>query len=413
MAQIQLNIKKSVFNDAYFPYLLDYSKRYNVYYGGAGSGKSVFLSQLLIVKACQSRRKILVIRKVGATLKDSVFDLVCNYLKKWQLYDKCKVNLSTYTITLPNNSIFLFKGLDDSEKIKSITDITDIWCEECTELLETDFTQLDLRLRAMAANLQIFVSFNPVSKANWVYKKWFAEDAVYDRDNTVIIKTTYKDNRFLPDAYIAALEEKAQTNPTYYRIYALGEFCSLDKLVFNNWRVEDFDNAAITGELLCGLDFGFVNDISAFTASLLVEDEKKIYIFQEWGDTNKTNDELASIIKNLGFSKSVITADCAEVKSIAELKKAGISRIKACEKGKDSILFGIQKLQQYQLIVHPRCSGIITELENYSWQKDKKTDEYINTPVDKFNHYIDSLRYSMQCVNNNKMKTINKNILGL
>lgn len=413
MAQIRLNIKKSVFNDAYFPLLLDYSKRYEVYYGGAGSGKSVFIAQKLIVKACQSRRKILVIRKVGATLKDSVFDLICTYLKKWQLFDKCKVNLTTYTITLPNDSVFLFKGLDDSEKIKSITDITDIWTEEATELLETDFTQLDLRLRAMADKLQIFVSFNPISRAHWVYKKWFADDAVIDRDNTVITKTTYKDNKFLPEAYIAALEEKAKSNPTYYKIYALGEFCSLDKLIFNNWHIEDFDNAAIKGELLIGLDFGFVNDISALTASLLVEDEKKIYIFKEWGDTNKTNEELTQIIKALGFSKSVIIADCAEQKSIAEIKKAGVTRIKACEKGKDSILHGIQKLQQYQIIVHSNCTGIITELENYSWEKDKKTDEYINKPIDKFNHYIDALRYSLQCVNNNKMKTVNKMALGL
>lgn len=413
MANINLTLKKSLFNDVYFPLLLDYSRRYEVYYGGAGSGKSVFIAQKLIVKACRSKRKILIIRKVAATLKDSVFDLICTYLKKWQLYDKCAVNLSTYTITLPNGSIFLFKGMDDSEKIKSITDITDIWTEEATELIENDFTQLDLRLRAMAPELQMIVSFNPVSKANWVYKKWFAPEAEYNLITTMILKTTYKDNKFLPPEYVAALEEKALTNPTYYRIYALGEFCSLDKLVFNNWVVDDFDNAAIKGELLIGLDFGYVNDISALTASLLVEEEKKIYIFSEWGDTNKTNDELANIIKSLGFCKSVIVADCAEQKSIAEIKKAGIARIKPCEKGKDSILHGIQKLQQYQIIVHSSCTGVITELQNYSWEKDKKTDEYINKPIDKFNHYIDALRYSLQCTNNNKIKTMNKTALGL
>ena len=134
MPNINLNISKKIFNDAYFPYLLDYSHRYEVYYGGAGSGKSVFVCQKLIVKACNSKRKILVIRKYGTTLKDSVFQLIVDILKKWQLYKYCKVNLSTYTITLPNESVFLFKGLDDSEKIKSITDITDIFCEECTEL---------------------------------------------------------------------------------------------------------------------------------------------------------------------------------------------------------------------------------------------------------------------------------------
>lgn len=406
---INLTLNKKLFNDVYFPLLLDYSQRYSILYGGAGSGKSVFIAQMLIVKACRSKRKVLVIRKVAATLKDSVFDLVCTYLKKWQLYDRCTVNLSTYTITLPNGSIFLFKGLDDREKIKSITDITDIWCEEATELNEDDFTQLDLRLRALAPDLQMFVSFNPVSKVNWVYKKWFSKSADYDKENTRILHTTYKDNKFLPEAYINALEEQARSNPTYYRIYALGEFCSLDKLVFNNWRVEEFDSSTIKGDLKIGLDFGYVNDISALTASLLVEDEKKIYIFKCWGDTNKTNEELAEIIKNLGFSKSVIVADCAEPKSIAEIKKCGVMKIRPCLKGKDSILHGIQKLQQYELIVSPDCKGVITELENYAWKKDKKTDEYINEPIDDFNHYLDALRYSLS-TESNKLKSLDKNL---
>ena len=400
MANINLSLKRSLFNDIYYPYLFDYSKRYEVYYGGAGSGKSVFIAQKLLIKACREKRKILAIRKYGTTLKDSVFQLIMDMLRKWQLLTHCKINLSTYTIILPNGSIFLFKGMDDSEKIKSITDITDIWCEEATELSEDEYTQLDLRLRALAANLQLIVSFNPISKANWVYKKWF-EDGV-PRENTMILRTTYKDNRFLPAAYIAALEDKIHSNPTYYKIYALGEFASLDKLIFNNWKVEEFDNASIIGELLIGLDFGFTNDISALVASVMVKEENKIYVFKEWGDTNKTNDELAAIITALGFSKSVIIADAAEPKSIEEIKRKGIWRIRECVKGPDSILHGIQKLQQYQLIIHPSCSGLITELENYSWMKDKKTNEYINKPIDNFNHYIDALRYSIQSVDNRK-----------
>lgn len=413
MARIRLNLKKSLFNDVYYSSLLDYSNRYEVYYGGAGSGKSVFIAQKLIIKACASKRKVLVIRKFGTTLKDSVFDLIKEMLNKWKLLSHCKVNLTTYTITLPNGSIFLFKGMDDSEKIKSITDITDIWCEEATELQEDEYSQLDLRLRAMEKDLQLICSFNPVSKVNWVYKRWFEEGAPV-AENTKILHTTYKDNNFLPDSYIEALEEKINSNPTYYNIYALGKFASLDKLIFNNYRVEEFNHAEIKGELLVGLDFGFVNDISALTASLLVEEEKKIYIFKSWGDTNKTNDELANIITSLGFSKSVIVADSAEQKSIEELRRKGINKIKPATKGKDSIVHGIQKLQQYQLIVHPSCAGVITELENYAWQKDRKTNEYINKPIDSFNHYIDSLRYSLECIDNKKkIKTLNKSNFGL
>lgn len=424
MPQVKLNLKKSLFNDAYYPYLLDYSNRYEVYYGGAGSGKSVFIAQKLVLKACSRKRKVLVIRKVGTTLKDSVFQLILDTLSKWQLLSMCKVNLSTYTITLPNESMFLFKGMDDSEKIKSITDITDIWCEEATELIEDDYAQLDLRLRAMAGDLQLIVSFNPISKVNWVYKKWFANSEQQlascasaqhnpTLENTMILRTTYKDNRFLPPEYIAALEEKMVSNPTYYRIYALGEFASLDKLVFHNWKKQDFNHTEIEGKMLIGLDFGFVNDISALVASILDEENKRIYIFQEYGATNKTNEELANIIVSLGFAKSNIIADAAEPKSIEEIKRKGVPRIKACVKGPDSILHGIQRLQQYEFIVHPSCEGIITELENYSWLKDKKTNEYINKPIDSFNHYIDALRYSLQCADTKKLTTLNKATLSL
>lgn len=399
---INLSINKKVFNDVYFPYLFSYCNRYEVYYGGAGSGKSVFICQKLIVKACKSKRKILVIRKFGTTLKDSVFQLFIDTLIKWQLYSYCKVNLSTYTITLPNGSVILFKGFDNREKIKSITDITDIWCEEATELDEDDFTQLDLRLRANVKNLQLFISFNPVSKVNWVYRKWFAEQKEYK--NTSILHTTYKDNRFLPADYIAALEEKQKSNYTYYKIYALGEFCTLDKLVFTNWKKEEFNHTEIKGSLLVGLDFGFINDTSALVASILDEAAKKIYIFKEWGDTGKTNQELAAAIKSLGFSKSIIIADAAEQKSIAEIKKEGIIKIKPSKKGPDSIIYGIQKLQNYEIIIHPLCMEIITEFENYSWKKDKNTGLYINEPIDMFNHYIDALRYSLQCVTT-KLKT--------
>ena len=389
---IKLNIARSLFNDAYYPYLFDYSHRYEVYYGRAGSGKSVFITQKILCKACTSKRKVLIIRKYATTLKDSVFQLFIDQLKKWKIYKFCKVNMSTYTITLPNESALLFKGLDDPEKIKSITDITDIWCEECSELSLDEFTQLDLRLRAQSGNLQIFVSFNPVSKQNFVYQKWFANGAP---DNTFILHTTYKDNKFLPKEYIDALLEKQKSNPTYYKIYALGEFCTLDKLVYYNWKVEDFDHTQIKGKLLVGLDFGYTNDPTALVASVMTD--KKIYIFKEWVDTNKTNPQIAQVIKSLGLQKSTIICDSAEPKSIQELRQNGIYAARESTKGPDSIIHGIQRLWEYEIIVHPSCTETITEFENYAWQKDKTTGEYINKPIDMFNHCMDALRYSLQC----------------
>lgn len=407
---IELKLSRKLFNEAYYPLLLDYTRRYEIYYGGAGSGKSHFVFQKIVVKALNEKRKVLVVRKVAKSNLNSTFQMTIDTLSKFKVLQFCSVNKTTLTITLPNGSQFLYYGVDDSEKLKSIAGITDIVCEEATELTLDDMTQLDLRLRPKAPYPQMFFMLNPVSKANWVYKRWFAEDAVVNED-TFILKTTYKDNKFLPQDYVKSLLQLATTNPTYYKIYVEGEFCSLDKLIFNNWETKEFDKAAIKGQLLVGMDFGFVNDESTLVASLLDEANKKIYVFQCWGATGKTNEELANIIKSLGFSKSVIIADSAEQKSIEEIRRLGVMRIKPSVKGPDSILHGIQKLQQYQIVVHPSCEGVINELQNYAWTK--KDGEYINRPVDAFNHYIDALRYSLQCVNTGSLRTINKAALGL
>jgi phage terminase large subunit len=406
---IDLHLSREIFNEAYLPYLSDYSHRYEVYYGGAGSGKSVFIAQKLLFKALNDKRKVLIVRKTLNSQKDSCWRLMLEQLSQWQIRGLCKVRITDFTIELPNGSTLLFKGLDDSERIKSIVGITDIWIEEATELIEEDFDQLDLRLRARASNLQMFVSFNPISKVNYVYRKWFADTAVVGED-TLIVKTTYKDNRFLPEEYIKSLEKRIHTNPTYYKIYALGEFCSLDKLVYNNWRVEAFEPPK-DGKLIVGLDFGFTNDPTAIVASIVKGDD--IFIFKEFTGTGKTNQQIAEIITSMGFAKSVIIADSAEPKSVAEIKRCGIQRIKESTKGKDSIIHGIQRLQGYNLIVHPSCENIITELENYSWIKDKTTGEYTNKPIDMFNHSLDALRYSLQALDQHKFTAISKDVLGL
>lgn len=408
--KIDLRLSRKLFNDAYYPDLFDYSHRYQVFYGGAGSGKSHYVFQKVIIKALNDRRKVLVIRKVARTLKDSCFQMVLDTLAKFQLLGNCKINNSTFTIELPNGSIFLFKGLDDSEKIKSVAGITDIVIEEATEISQDEFTQLDLRLRAITAYLQIYLMFNPVSKVNWCYKHWFENGTPA---NTKIVKTTYKDNKFLPPDYVASLERMKETNFTYWNIYANGEFCSLDKLVFSNWWQS---NEPVPADLplLIGLDFGYINDPSALIVARLDENEKRIYVIDEVYEKGLLNDAIADLIKYKGLAKEVIIADAAEQKSIAEIKREGVPRIKAAVKGQGSVLQGIQKLQQYEIVVSSSCPNLIVELQNYSWQKDKSSGEYINQPQDCFNHCIDALRYSLQCVENKaRLTTMNKSLLGL
>ena len=378
---------------------------------GAGSGKSHYVFQKIVVKALNEKRKVLVVRKVARTLKDSVFQMLLDTLGTFQVLPHCLVNRTTFTVELPNGSIFLFKGIDDgAERIKSITSITDIVIEEATELTEDEFTQLDLRLRADAANQQAYLMFNPVSKVNWCFKHWFENGTP---PNTKIIKSTYRDNRFLPAEYVASLENMKQTNYTYWNIYANGEFCSLDKLIFTNWRQYDGD-VPQNLPLMIGLDFGYINDPSALVVSRIDEANKKIYVIDEHCEKGMLNDAIAALITYKGYAKELIIADSAEKKSIDEIKRCGVPRIKPAVKGQGSILQGIQKLQQYELLVSSSCSNLIVELQNYSWKKDRSSGEYINEPQDCWNHCCDSLRYSLQCVENKqRLNTMSKAALGL
>lgn len=412
---MKINIHKNIFNEVYLPYLDDYSTRIIVFYGGAGSGKSHFVAQRLVYKGLKSVRKILVLRKVNRTTKASTFQLLLDTIKQFGIYDMCSINRTDFTIVLPNGTQFLCMGLDDPEKIKSITGLTDAWLEEATEFTLDDFSQVNLRIRdPKAEGQEVILSFNPVSKANWCYLQFFAPNPELDdfRKNVRVVHTNYLDNPHLPQEYIDTLLQMKKTNEAYYKIYALGEFGSLDKLVYNNWQVMDFDPKTLKGPLLCGLDFGYTNDPTRFIASILCQDEGRVYIFKEWGGTGYLNDQIADAIKEMGFAKSIICADSAEQKSIDEIKKAGVPRIKPCAKGKGSILQGIQKVQQFELIVAPSCKNTIEELSNYSWKKDKNTNEYINEPIDTFNHCMDALRYSMQCVDIRiPLATIKKDLL--
>lgn len=408
---MKLNLSKSLFLPCYQPYIFDYSKRYNVYYGGRGSGKTKFVISKLLLKGLKEKRVILLMRKTTANCKMSVWKELKEAVDRYQLTKYFSFRESDYTaVCRINGTIFKCTGLDDSEKIKGFSEISDCLLEEATDFTLEDLELIDGTIRSVKYNLplQIYFTFNPVSKANYVYKR-FGFDTGIVPDNTFILKTTYLDNPYLSQDYLQRMDSMKKTNYKRWKVEALGDFVTLDRLVYENWKTQEFNYSEIKGQLMCGLDFGFINDISAFTASLLVEEEKRIYIFKEWGATNKTNTELANIITALGFAKSVIIADAAEPKSIEELKRNGIQRVRACTKGADSIMHGIQQLQNYEIIVHPSCTGVITELENYSWVKDKSTGEYINKPIDDFNHYLDALRYSLQ-VNKAKLKTLNKDL---
>lgn len=394
MVQIKKRkLNPNAFNKWVYDIIDDYSHRIEVYYGGAGSGKSYGACQKILLKAMNSKRRVLIIRKVQNTLKVSIWRLMLDLLIESGISIFCKVNKSDLEIELPNGSTFLFKGLDDPEKIKSITDITDIVIEEGSELNEDDFTQLNLRLRPREEYPQIYIMFNPISKKNWTFSYFFGEDA--DLSNVLIIQTTYKDNRFLSKEYTDELEKLAYRNPAYYRIYALGEFATLDKLVFPRYEKRLISDDEVKGlPVWTGLDFGYVNDPSAIVHGSIDTNNKKIFIRNEYVRKGMLNKEIASTMISLGLHKDKSYGDSAEPKSIAEIRLEGVN-IEATEKGKDSIIHGIQWIQGYEIIVDERCFKVCEELDNYTWKKDKKTGEYVNEPVDGFNHTIDAIRYGL------------------
>ncbi|MEB6060837.1 PBSX family phage terminase large subunit [Staphylococcus pseudoxylosus] len=399
-ATINLNITNpaKVFNKNIFSILTDYSHFTEVHYGGGSSGKSHGVVQKVVLKALQDwkhPRKILWLRKVGATIADSLFQDVKGCLVDFKVWDFCEWNKTDNRVTLPNGAVFLFKGMDNSEKIKSIKGISDVVMEEASEFHLNDYTQLTLRLREKKhKNKQIFLMFNPVSKLNWVYKYFFTGEP---HKNTLIRQSSYKDNKFLDEMTRQNLEDLANRNPAYYKIYALGEFATLDKRVFPKYETEILNKDDLKHlPSYFGLDYGYINDPSAFIHVKIDKKNKKLYILEEYVKTGMMNDELAKVIKQIGYAKERITADSAEKKSIAEMKREGIERIKPSMKGADSIMAGIQFISQYDIVVDERCYKTIEELDNYTWKKDKQTDEYYNEPVDTYNHCIDSLRYAVE-----------------
>ena len=404
-------LNPAIFNDWVYKDIADYSKRIEVYYGGAGSGKSYGATQKIFLKALKHPRKVLVIRKIQRTIKDSIWALLISHLHASGFYNACKVNKSDFEIALPNGSVFLFKGLDDPEKIKSIDGITDIVIEEATELTEDDFTQLNLRLRAAAPYLQIYLMFNPISKKNWVYDYFFVRALPI---NVKVVKTTYQDNKFLSDEYRQELERLKDRNPAYYRIYALGEFATLDKLVFPVYKTKIVSEDDVKGlNRWIGLDFGYINDPSAIVWGHIDTANKRIYVTGEYVRRGMKNNEIADVMRDLGLSKDKSYGDSAERKSIDEIRDKGVN-IEPTEKGKDSVIHGIQWMQQHELIVDERCFKVIEELENYTWKKDKKTGEYVNEPVDTFNHTIDAIRYGLnKYIKGTKTPTVIKKPRGL
>lgn len=396
---IDVNIDPSIFNHAYIPHFMSKEKyKYNVFYGGSGSGKSNYIAHYLILDLLMNKKRCLVVRQTLTTIRESAFKELVNVIEKMNLYNHkgTFVTHSTLKIVLPSGSEIIFRGADEESKLLSISDIDTVWVEEASEISYDIFTQLKLRLRGKGHKKRMFLSFNPISASHWLKQEFFDNQV----EDSFVLKTTYLDNRFLDEEYHKVMQDLKQRNPDKYKVYALGEWGTTGKQVFTNWSVKDFDmNELIKSnpniKTAIGGDFGFSLDPSTLICSLVDIQNRKIYIFDELYEKGLMNNQLAERIQNKGYHKQTIYFDSSEPKSISELRMYGLSKVKAAIKGKGSIMQGIQFLQQFEIIIHSKCKNTINEFENYSFKKDKSSGQYINEPIDNFNHLIDALRYSV------------------
>jgi len=403
MEEVNLKINRKIFNEAYLPYLED-NTRTQIFFGGASSGKSVFaVGQRPVYDVLRGGRNYLMIRNVARTSRQSTFNEIRKVITTWKVGDYFKINKSDLVITCVNGCQILFAGLDDVEKLKSITPekgvLTDIVVEEATETAEDDIKQLQKRLRGKAnVKKRLCLVFNPILRSHWIHEFYFKgrfydEDVVYHDDGLLIRKTTYQDNlRFLEEDDIFALED--ETDEYFYNVYTLGNWGVLGGIIFTNWKTEDLsDRIAHFDNIRNGLDFGFADDPAAYNRIHYDPKRKIVYIFDELHEYGLTNPQLAKKLKPIIAGERIV-CDSAEPKSIQELKDCGIRAVPAV-KGKDSVNFGIQWLKQNQIIIDKQCQETINEFQVYQWKK-TASGEVIDTPVDKFNHHIDDIRYALE-----------------
>lgn len=413
MAVIHLNLKKHIFIPKFLEYLNDYSHRWEFWCGSAGSGKSYTIAQKIIMRCCKEQIRVLVCRRYATTLRNSCFALFKEILTKWKLTSYVKIKETDMSITFPNGSQIIMVGLDTEEKLLSLTNISTVWVEEAYEVEKEKVEQLNLRMRGAAANQQLILSWNPISKNSWLYD-FTVENPPF---SSVFIHSTYKDNPFLNKEYIDALDEMEVRNPAKYRIYGRGEWgIDVEGLVITNWRTERFDPMAMAAdggyEHRAGMDLGWI-DPSTVIDTLYDRNNKTIYVFNEFYKSGCQLSELAIAIKNMNLNKTKIYVDAAEPRSIQFFKQEGINAV-ACAKGKDSVKAGLMFLQDHLIIVHPQCQNFINELENFSYIKSKQTGLWTEDTTHEFSHAIDACRYAYSDIyTNKKLTTLNKAALGL
>lgn len=383
----------------------NFKGRYRVVKGSRASKKSKTAALFYIKKLMEyPEANLLVIRKTYRTLKDSCFTELKWAIKRLGVDRWWDVKESPLEITYrPTGQKIYFRGLDDPLKVTSITvDVGYLcwmWIEEAYEVMsEADFDTLDESIRGEVPDgllKQITLTFNPWNEHHWIKKRFF--DCEPDPD-ILAMTTNYMCNEWLDKADLKVFETMKKNNPRRFAVAGLGGWGIVDGLVYESWKEEEFSLREIQNKYDLksgfGLDFGYTNDPSAAFIGFVDVDNRKIYVCDEMYQKGLSNRKIFDNLSQMGYSKDRFTGDSAEPKSIDELKGYGM-RITGATKGKDSIINGIQWIQDCEIIIHPRCVNFLTEISNYTWDKDKFGNK-LNRPIDDFNHLMDAMRYGLE-----------------
>lgn len=397
----------------------NYKGRYRVCKGSRASKKSTTTAMNLIYRIMEyPESNALVVRKTYRTLLDSCFAQLKWAVNRLGVKDYFDFKLSPLEIIYkPTGQKILFRGLDDPLKVTSVTvdigSLCFLWIEEAYEIMsESDFDMLDESIRGEVPKghfKQITLTFNPWNERHWLKRRFFDTK---DKD-VLAITTNYICNEWLDRSDLNVFERMKENNPRRYQVAGLGNWGIVDGLIYENFEERLFTLEEIKDyKTVAGLDFGYTNDPTAFFIGFLDKKDSILYVWDEMYSKGLSNKKIYENIKNMGYSKEKITGDSAEPKSIDELKGYGL-RIKGAKKGKDSILNGIQWIQDLKIVIHPRCNNFLTEISNYQWDKDK-FGKTLNRPIDDFNHLLDAMRYALE--DDIQSKTINvrsRSILGL
>lgn len=421
-----MTVDKEV-NPRFEDFIWDWDYKQYLLVGGYGSSKSYHIAFKIIIKCLQEKRKVLVVREVFDTLRDSCFDLLVEILEELGLCEdgrghgkgKVRYTYSPMSIRFPNGSKIIFKGMDKPAKLKSINGVTIVWLEECSEIKYAGYKELLGRLRHPTLSLHFILSTNPVGTENWVYTHFFKrldeegnehitlDDMELYKKRTIVKNGVYyhhsvaDDNLFLPKDYIETLDEMKSYDPDLWRVARLGRFGLNGKRVLPQFEVAESHEAVLEAirEIpskfkFNGMDFGFEESYNA-VMRIAVDDKRKwLYIYWEYYKNRMTDDKTSKELKQYGMDKEQIIADCEDPKAIAFYRQEGF-RMRGCHKYAGSRLANTRKCKRFRRIIcSPRCTNCIRELSTLIYAKDNQ-DRVI---YDEFNidpHTFSAIWYAL------------------